>query len=295
MTKFLRLRSIILLLISALCLMSCKPGPPDGVLGAGKMEDVLYDYHMAQAMAQQMPGDSIAYYTRLYQEAVFMKYGITQSDFDKSMIWYERHADKLGKIYARLSERMGGSVDVTNNALLPGLQTASGDTLNVWQGPSSILLNSQGVNRFVYTQRADTAIKSGDRLVLMFNVEWFYHEGEHRVMMYATIHYAGDSVTTMQQFVFMSGSQQMQTTIGKGKVTSIELFAYQCAPWDNRARIVSLSNLRMYRVRGQQVERATSTPSHGDSVPRRPVNFQRRLRDSLMRSDTANERKPHFV
>lgn len=77
--------------------MSCKPGPPDGVLGAGKMEDVLYDYHMAQAMAQQMPGDSIAYYTRLYQEAVFMKYGITQSDFDKSMIWYERHADKLGK------------------------------------------------------------------------------------------------------------------------------------------------------------------------------------------------------
>ena len=183
MTKFLRLRSIILLLISALCLMSCKPGPPDGVLGAGKMEDVLYDYHMAQAMAQQMPGDSIAYYTRLYQEAVFMKYGITQSDFDKSMIWYERHADKLGKIYARLSERMGGSADVTNNALLPGLQTASGDTLNVWQGPSSILLNSQGVNRFVYTQRADTAIQSGDRLVLMFNAEWFYHEGEHRVMM----------------------------------------------------------------------------------------------------------------
>lgn len=46
--------------------MSCKPAPPDGVLGAGKMEDVLYDYHMAQAMAQQMPGDSIAYYTRLY-------------------------------------------------------------------------------------------------------------------------------------------------------------------------------------------------------------------------------------
>lgn len=53
MTKFLRLRSIILLFISAFCLMSCKPGTPDGVLGAGKMEDVLYDYHMAQAMAQQ--------------------------------------------------------------------------------------------------------------------------------------------------------------------------------------------------------------------------------------------------
>lgn len=295
MTTFTNLRSIILLILSAICLASCKPGTPDGVLGEGKMEDVLYDYHMAQAMAQQMPADSMAYYTRLYQESVFMKYGITQSDFDKSMMWYERHTDKLSKIYARLSERMGGSADASNGALLSGLQTASGDTLNVWHGPSSILLSSQGVNRFVYTQRADTAIQGGDRLVLMFNAEWFYHEGERRVMMYATIHYAGDSVSTMQQFVFMSGNQQMQTTVGKGKVTSIDLFAYQCAPWDNRARIVSLSNMRMYRVRSHETEKAGTSSLHNDSLSRRPINPQRRMRDSLMRADTANERKPHFL
>jgi hypothetical protein len=40
---------VLALLISACCmsLTGCKPSLPDDVLSQGKMEDILYDYHLA--------------------------------------------------------------------------------------------------------------------------------------------------------------------------------------------------------------------------------------------------------
>ena len=45
---------VLALLMSACCmsLTGCKPSLPDDVLSQGKMEDILYDYHLALAMVQ---------------------------------------------------------------------------------------------------------------------------------------------------------------------------------------------------------------------------------------------------
>ena len=76
--------------MSVLCLVSllflplmqaCHSDFPDDVLKPSKMEDVLYDYHIAQALAQQSASDSIDYNIRLYQKAVFEKYGINEAVF----------------------------------------------------------------------------------------------------------------------------------------------------------------------------------------------------------------------
>ena len=40
------------LILFTLILIGCKPSVPDGVLSPKEMEDVLYDYHLADAMAQ---------------------------------------------------------------------------------------------------------------------------------------------------------------------------------------------------------------------------------------------------
>ena len=75
-------------LVSVLCLIallflpflqSCHSDFPDDVLKHSKMEDVLYDYHIAQALAQHSSTDSIDYNIRLYQKAVFDKYGIDEA------------------------------------------------------------------------------------------------------------------------------------------------------------------------------------------------------------------------
>ena len=139
-------RSVSVLCLIALLflpfLQSCHSDFPDDVLKPGKMEDVLYDYHIAQALAQQSSNDSIDYNIRLYQKAVFDKYGIDEAIFDHSMQWYERHNTQLKKIYEHIAERLGGNVN-NGPVVFSGLNSASGDTLSIWTGPGSVLLCSQ--------------------------------------------------------------------------------------------------------------------------------------------------------
>lgn len=272
--------------------VSCKPGTPKGIIKQGKMENILYDYHLAQAMAQQVQADSVDYYLQLYRQAVFQKYGISKTAFDSSMVWYERHTDVLGKMYARLAERFGGSADGGNAMGNLSLTSVSGDTLNVWKGASSVLLNSKGVNRYVYTQRADTAIKAGDRLQWHFNTEWFYHEGERRAVAVITLQYEGDSVSVQTTNVYSSGSQSLSVTIGNKKVKSIRCFIYQCAPWSDRLRMLLVNNVRLYRMRTKDVLPIGKNNVVIDTnMVVSPINMQKHIRDSLLREDTLNRER----
>lgn len=297
-TRILFIPAIIAVLIS---LSSCHSNPlPDDVITEGKIEKILYDYHLAQSLAQQNSPDSINYYTRLYQAAVFQKYGITQAEFDHSMQWYESHPDRLKKIYEHLAALLGGDEKSSSSpTLLAKDNHTTNDTLNIWHGPSSLLLNSQSTNRFKYTQRADTAIQAGDELQWCFNVDWFYHDGERRVVACAVIHYEGDSTAVMQKFVYTSGPQQANITIGKRKVQRIDCFIYQCTSWADRVRIVSITNMHLYRLRSKDKTNEADDASrqvNPDSTQRNlKLNPQIRLRDSLIKEEKDNEKKPHFI
>ncbi len=71
-----------------LFLAGCKPSVPSKYLSKGKMEDILYDYHIAQAMGEQSSNPATAC---TYRAAVFKKYHITQAQFDSSLVYYTRH------------------------------------------------------------------------------------------------------------------------------------------------------------------------------------------------------------
>ena len=50
-----RLTDILLLAIVAMTFYGCRLKRPDDVLSPKKMESVLYDYHMAQALVSELP------------------------------------------------------------------------------------------------------------------------------------------------------------------------------------------------------------------------------------------------
>ena len=60
------------------CLASCRVKRPDFVLSDAKMEAVLYDYHIAKAMGEQLSYNE-SYKRVLYLESVFRKHGITEA------------------------------------------------------------------------------------------------------------------------------------------------------------------------------------------------------------------------
>ena len=68
------------------CVSSCKPSLPGGVLSKGKMTDILYDYHLALAMAHMDDngdkGQSLA-----YREAVLRKHDVTSAEFEMILLY----------------------------------------------------------------------------------------------------------------------------------------------------------------------------------------------------------------
>lgn len=291
-----RPRFLWLIVLPFLVLPSCKPGTPDDVLPAGEMEDVLYDYHVAQALAQQATSDSMDYYVRLYQQAVFDKHGLDAAAFDRSMVWYERHTEQLNDIYTHLAERLGDASASRGDAgqVAGGMLSASGDTLNIWKGSPTILLHSKGVNHYVHSERADTAIHAGDRLQWSFFVNWYYHEGEREATACMTVHYAGDSIATVYQRLSLSGERTLTLRVGDRKVERVECFVYQNAPWSERPRLLTLSGVSLYRMRTHEPKQPKAEQVQADTTAKLRLNPELRIRDSLLRQDTMNRRRSHF-
>ena len=75
--------SVVLLVFS---LTACKVKRPETVLPDAKMENVLYDYHIAKAMGEEVPYNE-SYKRVLYIESVFKKYGID--------VWIWQHIYQL--------------------------------------------------------------------------------------------------------------------------------------------------------------------------------------------------------
>ena len=100
------LRNIfVLCLISiVLCLTSCRP---KGILHSWEMREVLVDLHKTEALIQiagiQHGHDEAQ---NIYYAQVLEKHGITQAQFDSSLVWYTAHPVFFDKIYPKVQAEL---------------------------------------------------------------------------------------------------------------------------------------------------------------------------------------------
>lgn len=292
-------------------LSACKPGPPRDVLSASQMQDVLYDYHLARALAREAVDDSVEYYTQYYRDAVFAKHGIDAKTFDRSMEWYARHTEDLSKIYEKLAERMGQK-DGTKLGRPTAMQQdrASNDTLLWWTGPEHILLQSQGNNRYMFTVKADTMLRKDDLVRCTFRTSLHHRSGQQQGVAVLVANYEGDSVAVTHQLLYATGNQTISVRIHSArKVRSIQGFVYLVSPWTDRPCLFAISDMLLQRVRVREEKPASEakqaaaadslTVQVNDSVRRDSLIRlarlpQQRLRDSLLKAEQQEEQKPHF-
>ena len=92
--------TILIGLLMAFCLVGCRPR---GVISSRQMRRVLVDLHKTDALMQiygyKYGHDSIedAYYA-----IVLQKHGITQAQFDSSLVWYTNNPQIFDKIYPKV-------------------------------------------------------------------------------------------------------------------------------------------------------------------------------------------------
>ena len=168
-----------LLLAALFVLVSCQVKIPEGIILPDKMESVLYDYHMAQAIGSEANVSS-DYHKKLFHEYVFAKHGIDKALFDSSLVWYTRHPAYLTQIYANLQEELDNELAImqdekryTQGSKLETLDIWS-DTLDLWSGREVDALSSSSMNNLInFSYSSDSAFVAGDSIVLTLGTRFF--------------------------------------------------------------------------------------------------------------------------
>ena len=248
---------LLVLLFPLLWLSGCKPGRPDGVLPDKKMEDVLYDYHLAMSLvAGRSASADTEIETYAAEEAVFRRHGITRSQFEQSLRYYTAHAEEFYEIYDRLALRYGAAP-----SLLPDAAADAAGAHDVWPDRDCWLLVSPGVNRRTFEIEADTAFRPGDELAWAFSTAWFYKDGVKSAVASFTLHYANDSTATTLQYIFSSARQTLTLrTDVRQKLRKITGFIYQVAPVGGPPRLLVVSDISLF-CRHREPEPEVSEPA----------------------------------
>ena len=248
-------------------LTACKAKVPEDVVDKSTMEDLLYDYHLAQALAKKA-GDSVDYRTRLYTEAVFRKYDISEEDFNHTMEWYTRNSEELYKIYQKVEDRYASvTFSHKNKGNFYADMRAEGDTMNVWRGPNFYLLTSTWRNRIDFELPADSTYQEGDRIMWQFDTQWFYRERDKTAMSQLAVIYENDSVASNSLSLISAGRQDLYIKIGKKPIKSIHGFVYLQSAWSEQPRILVVSEPVLVRFKGKKrITKSDSSVNNEDST-----------------------------
>ena len=222
--------SVILL---AFCLTACQVKRPKDVLPDAKMENVLYDYHIAKAMGEETPYNE-SYKRLLYIESVFKKHGITKADFDSSMVWFARNPQILTKIYEKVNLRLKAERDGINHLIAlrdhKPKESLPGDSIDVWIGQHICQLTGMPLdNKLTFTLPADTNFH--DRDTLRWNVGFRFYNGTpdslHAPLMAMQIKYENDSVINGMLKVKDAGIETISLFADTlGKIKEVRGFIY---------------------------------------------------------------------
>lgn len=263
-------RFLIIAVLAAATLAACKDDA--AFIPAGEMEDILYDYHLADAMAAQAQGgyekNAIA-----YRAAVLRQHGVTQARFDTSMVYYMRHTDELHTIYQHISDRMEEEAR-SLGAEVAGNASAAGDSANVWNGEKAIvLLPDQPYNLYSFRLKTDTTFHKGDKLLLNFQSDFIFQDGMRDGIAVLAAVLSNDSV--VQRTAHLSSSTPMMVqiddndSIGIKEIKGFFMLSKNSDPNASATtlQLMSIHGIQLIRVHPAKAKAATVPPPVPDRIP----------------------------
>ncbi len=246
---------------SIILFASCQVKTPKEIIQPDKMETLLYDYHIVQAMGNESSNIE-SYHIKLYHEYVFNKHGVTKELFDSSLVWYTRHPSHLTQMYANLQERLDEEVatmqeeKTTAQALAEKEIDLSVDTLEMWKGMTVAQLSSAPYkNKLLFSFDSDSAFIAGDSIALNIGAH-FFSEKKNAQQMYVAIHvtYSDDTRTSIGKDIKSSGTYTLEIPRDhERKISEVGGFFYYEDNDKSTKSGVALSGLSLLRIHPQTV------------------------------------------
>lgn len=168
------MKRALFVILSILIMASCHRHP-DYVIGEKEMEDLLVDIHKAEAVIESNYNiyNNNATKKKL-REAVFLRHGVTQEQFDTTLVWYGHHIDKYMEIYDRVAERLRAENEEAKKLLAEEnsqTMTQPGDSVDVWKQKRFHLFDSRlPSNLLTFDIATDENFRIRDYFELRFKV-----------------------------------------------------------------------------------------------------------------------------
>ena len=209
-------------------MLACKPTVPSEYIQPGEMEDILYDYHIAQAMSRTSVGSEADLNKQVYLDAVLKKYGISEADFDSSLVYYYSRADRFKEIYSHVSERLNDEA----KALV------------------------------------DTTFHLGDSFMFQFMSEFLYQTGSKDAVVCVLTKYEGDSIIQTANHVSIAGLSQIRVPANRDKkLKEMSGYIYLSDGGDlsDTRKLMYVSQMQLIRFHDKSINKTDGT-NKKDSV-----------------------------
>ena len=282
-------------LLVLMLVVACKPSVPSEYIQPGDMEDILYDYHLALAMSRQKSGGNTDFNRSLYFQSVLKKYGVTEAEFDSSLVYYYSHAYRLKDIYSEVNQRL--SDEATSLGVAVGdinrysQYSTTGDTANIWNQQTDLLLIPYPtMNRYDFTVKVDTTFKKGDSFMFQFMSEYIWQNGSKDVTVCIVCKYEGDSIIQTANHVSVAGTAQVRVPANREKkLKEMRGFIYLSDGGDdtNTRKMLFISQIQLIRFHDKFV--ANEEINNDESSTEAPA------KDSIQRGDNPRGPKPDTV
>ena len=261
MKQTLRYSRWLFVVLMACSLTSCKVKRPDTVLPDDKMEAVLYDYHIAKAMGEQVPYNE-SYKRILYVESVYKKHGITEAQFDTYMVWFARHPEALRDIYEKVNQRLKTEKEKIDDLIAkrdhkPKI-SKPGDSIDVWAWQRTYRLTGMPLNsRIWFTLPSDTNFY--DRDTLRWSMRFSREHGApllddtlYAPVMSLQVLYEGDSMRYDMQRIRKPGEYVLSVWADSlGKIKEVDGFVYYSRPQTSSGGVWLIDGVKLMRYHAQ--------------------------------------------
>ncbi|MDO4715250.1 MAG: DUF4296 domain-containing protein [Bacteroidales bacterium] len=247
---------------SLLGIGTCSQQPDEAILTRNKMAEVLYDYHLAQAIAKhQQASDTLS--QEDYANMVLAKHGISQATFDTSLLWYSRNNEEFYEIYNTINERLDQRLGTSfNHSSEIATFATFGDTANIWTGRSVYWLSPSSYNNTLhFTLSTDTTLHSQDKIEWRFNSDFIYSSGNKSAIVLLAIRYDNDSIATSVNRIYGNGQQLLTLIVGNRPTKEVYGHVYLDEAIDNSNKLCLISNLALVRYKHQAL------PNSGIALP----------------------------
>ena len=280
-------RALPLVLLLLILFAACDDHPQN-VLSRGKMEDVLYDYHIMQGIVNDLPAEEREAKGQDYMNAVFEKHGITEAQFDSSIVYYNRHTKDLHKIYSNLKERytaVNEEIQLVNgNNDMMAIFSTGGDTTNLWNSAKLLTLrNKELLNKESFTIHADTSFRRRDQFILTLSPVFIKERREDydiNLHVGLSVLFASGKHIGTTRVINNDGTQQLTLQTSKDEdIKSITGFFYYKGKKESRnlCLIDNISLIRMHEKEPEKVEVADTVKTDTIATDTLPQPVERRL------------------